>query len=182
VYHEALGAFAFIAMVRIEGLREHGAALSPFNAFQILQGLETLDIRIQKHSQNALELASWLQQQEEIDWVKYPGLKGDTYNELAKQYLPKGQSGIVTFGVKGGFEAAKVVANETKLLSLLANIGDSKSLIIHPASTTHQQLDADQQLATGVTPDLIRLSVGLEDVEDLKEDLKAVFSKLKVQV
>lgn len=182
VYHEALGAIAFIAKVRIEGLRDHGAALSPFNAFQILQGLETLDIRIQKHSQNALELASWLQQQEEVDWVKYPGLKGDTYNELAKQYLPKGQSGIVTFGVKGGFEAAKVVANETKLFSLLANIGDSKSLIIHPASTTHQQLDVDQQFATGVTPDLIRLSVGLEDVEDLKEDLKAVFSKLKVQV
>jgi len=182
VYHEALGPAAFIAKVRIEGLRDHGAALSPFNAFQILQGLETLEIRIKKHSQNALELAQWLEAQDQVNWVKYPGLKNDPYNKLATQYLPKGQSGIVTFGVQGGFESAKTIANETKIFSLLANIGDSKSLIIHPASTTHQQLDEDQQKSTGVTQDLIRLSVGLEDIEDLKEDLKAAFVKVKETV
>ena len=175
IYHEALGNAAFIAKVRIEGLRDFGAALSPFNAFQIIQGLETLPIRIQKHSQNALELAQWLEIQDEVAWVNYPGLKTSKYYLLAQEYLPKGQSGIVTFGLKGGYEAAKKVADETKLFSLLANIGDTKSLIIHPASTTHQQLSEDEQIATGVTKDLIRLSVGLEDIEDLKADLKAVF-------
>lgn len=182
VYHDALGPAAFIAKARIEGLRDHGAALSPFNAFQILQGLETLEIRIKKHSESALQLAKWLEEQEEVSWVKYPGLKNDTYYELAKEYLPKGQSGIITFGVKGGFDSAKTVADETKIFSLLANIGDSKSLIIHPASTTHQQLDSAQQESTGVTQDLIRLSVGLEDIEDLKEDLKEAFSKVKVKI
>ncbi|MDH7445227.1 O-acetylhomoserine aminocarboxypropyltransferase/cysteine synthase family protein [Aquimarina sp. 2201CG14-23] len=182
VYHEALGAAAFIAKARIEGLRDHGAALSPFNAFQILQGLETLEIRIKKHSENALALATWLQNQDQVSWVKYPGLTGDVYNQLAKEYLPKGQSGIITFGIKGGFDAAKTIANETKLFSLLANIGDSKSLIIHPASTTHQQLTPKQQESTGVTQDLIRLSVGLENIEDLKIDLKAAFEKTKATV
>ncbi|UZO81013.1 O-acetylhomoserine aminocarboxypropyltransferase/cysteine synthase [Aquimarina sp. ERC-38] len=180
VYHDALGPAAFIAKVRVEGLRDHGAALSPFNAFQILQGLETLEIRMYKHSENALALAKWLQEQEEVAWVKYPGLKEDTYYTLAKEYLPKGQSGIITFGVKGGYESAKTVANESKLFSLLANIGDSKSLIIHPSSTTHQQLNEEQQAATGVTKDLIRLSVGLENIEDLKADLKATFKKVTV--
>ncbi len=179
VYHDALGPAAFIAKVRIEGLRDHGAALSPFNAFQILQGLETLEIRIKKHSENALALAKWLQKQNEVSWVKYPGLENDSYHKLAQEYLPKGQSGIITFGVEGGFDAAKTVANETKIFSLLANIGDSKSLIIHPASTTHQQLNQEQQESTGVTQDLIRLSVGLEDLEDLKADLKVAFAKIK---
>ena len=165
--------------MRIEGLRDYGAAISPFNAFQILQGLETLTIRIAKHSENALALASWLEEQELVSWVNYPGLASSAYRELAQSYLPKGQSGIVTFGVKGGFESAKKVANETKLFSLLANIGDSKSLIIHPASTTHQQLSPEAQLTTGVTEDLIRLSVGLEDIEDLKADLIAVFETIK---
>ncbi|MDR9457943.1 MAG: O-acetylhomoserine aminocarboxypropyltransferase/cysteine synthase family protein [Salegentibacter sp.] len=178
VYHEALKEAAFIAKVRIEGLRDHGAALSPFNAFQILQGLETLGIRIKQHSENALELAKWLQEQPEVKWVNYPGLESSKYYKLAKQYLPKGQSGVVTFGVDGGYESAKVVADETKLFSLVANIGDTKSLIIHPASTTHQQLNEEQQATTGVTQDLIRLSVGLEDVEDLKNDLKEAFSKI----
>ncbi|WP_103866082.1 O-acetylhomoserine aminocarboxypropyltransferase/cysteine synthase family protein [Aquimarina sp. I32.4] len=182
VYHETLGAAAFIAKVRIEGLRDYGAALSPFNAFQILQGLETLEIRVQKHSKNALELAQWLKKQDEVSWVKYPGLEDDAYYTLAQKYLPKGQSGIITFGIKGGFESAKTIADETKIFSLLANIGDSKSLIIHPASTTHQQLDTEQQKSTGVTQDLIRLSVGLEDIEDLKEDLKTAFSKVKVEI
>ncbi|WP_348813032.1 O-acetylhomoserine aminocarboxypropyltransferase/cysteine synthase family protein [Flavobacterium maritimum] len=179
VYHEVLGNAAFIAKVRIEGLRDFGAALSPFNAFQIIQGLETLPIRIQRHSENALALAQWLESQEEVAWVDYPGLKTSKYYVLAQEYLPKGQSGVVTFGLKGGFEAAKKVADGTKLFSLLANIGDTKSLIIHPASTTHQQLTDEEQVATGVFKDLIRLSVGLEDVEDLKSDLKAVFESIK---
>lgn len=175
VYHEALGPAAFIAKVRIEGLRDFGAALSPFNSFQIIQGLETLSVRMQQHSKAALEIATWLEQQEEVAWVNYPGLAGSKYNSLAKTYLPKGQSGIVTFGLKGGFDAAKKVADDTKIFSLLANIGDSKSLIIHPASTTHQQLSEESQKETGVTQDLVRLSVGLEDIEDLKADLKQAF-------
>lgn len=178
VYHEALKEAAFIAKVRIEGLRDLGAALSPFNAFQILQGLETLEIRIKKHSENALALAKWLQQKEEVSWVNYPGLESSDYYELVQKYLPKGQSGVVTFGVKGGYDAAKILVDGTKLFSLLANIGDTKSLIIHPASTTHQQLSDEQQESTGVTKDLVRLSVGLEDIEDLKTDLKNAFSQL----
>ena len=179
VYHDALEEAAFIAKVRIEGLRDHGAALSPFNAFQIIQGLETLKIRIKEHSKNALELAEWLQEQQEVEWVNYPGLESSKYHKLAKEYLPEGQSGLVTFGVKGGYEAAKTVVDESKVFSLLANIGDTKSLIIHPASTTHQQLTEEEQASTGVTPDLIRLSVGLEDVEDLKTDLKEAFAQIK---
>ena len=178
VYHEALGNAAFIAKARIEGLRDFGAALSPFNAFQIIQGLETLPIRIQKHSENALALASWLEKQEEVVWVNYPGLKSNKYYDLSQRYLPKGQSGVVTFGLKGGFEAAKKVVDETKLFSLLANIGDTKSLIIHPASTTHQQLSDAEQLETGVSKDLVRLSVGLEDIEDLIADLQTVFASV----
>ena len=180
-YYEVLGAASFIAKVRIEGLRDLGASLSPFNAFQIIQGLETLAIRIKKHSENALELAKWLQKRSEVAWVNYPGLISSKYYDLAQQYLPEGQSGIVTFGLKGGYEAAKKVADETQFFSLLANIGDTKSLIIHPASTTHQQLSEQQQITTGVTKDLIRLSVGLEDIEDLKADLQSVFEKLPVQ-
>lgn len=179
VYHEALGNAAFIAKARIEGLRDHGAALSPFNAFQIIQGLETLEIRIKRHSENALALAQWLELQDQVAWVNYPGLKSSKYYVLAQKYLPKGQSGVVTFGLKAGFEAAKKVADNTKLFSILANIGDTKSLIIHPASTTHQQLSDEEQISTGVTKDLIRLSVGLEDIEDLKADLKAVFETIK---
>ncbi len=182
VYHEALGPAAFIAKVRIEGLRDHGAALSPFNAFQIIQGLETLEIRVQKHSENALALAQWLENRDEVTWVNYPGLKSSTYFAQAEAYLPKGQSGIVTFGVKGGFESAKKIADETKLFSLLANIGDTKSLIIHPASTTHQQLDEAAQESTGVTKDLIRLSVGLEDIDDLQADLEQAFATIDKSV
>lgn len=179
VYSEALEAAAFIAKVRIEGLRDYGGALSPFNAFQIIQGLETLELRIKKHSENALQLAKWLQEQPEVTWVNYPGLESSKYKALAKKYLPKGQSGIVTFGVDGGFESAKTIADKTKLFSLLANIGDTKSLIIHPASTTHQQLSDEAQESTGVTKDLIRLSVGIENVEDLKADLKEAFQLIK---
>ena len=159
-------------------MRDYGGALSPFNAFQIIQGLETLELRIKKHSENALELAKWLQSQPEVTWVNYPGLESSPYKSLAERYLPEGQSGIVTFGVKGGFESAKTIADETKLFSLLANIGDSKSLIIHPASTTHQQLTEEEQESTGVTKDLIRLSIGLENIEDLKVDLVNAFEKV----
>ena len=179
VYSDAIGAASFIAKTRIEGLRDYGGALSPFNAFQIIQGLETLELRILKHSENALELAKWLQNQPEVKWVNYPGLETSKYNDLAKKYLPKGQSGIVTFGADGGYEAAKTIADTTKLFSLLANIGDTKSLIIHPASTTHQQLDDEAQEATGVTKDLIRLSVGIENIDDLKADLKEAFEVVK---
>ena len=182
VYSEAIGAAAFIAKIRIEGLRDYGGALSPFNAFQIIQGLETLELRIEKHSKNALQLAKWLQEQPEVNWVNYPGLETSKYKSLAKKYLPKGQSGIVTFGVDGGYESAKKIADTTKLFSLLANIGDTKSLIIHSASTTHQQLTDDAQEATGVTKDLIRLSVGLENIEDLKADLKEAFNVIKKPV
>lgn len=177
-YHEALGAIAFIAKVRIEGLRDLGSAPSPFNSFQTIQGIETLDIRMKKHSENALKLAAWLSTNKEVAWVNYPGLQTSKYNDLAQKYLPKGQSGIITFGLKKGFEGGKIVADKTKIFSLLANIGDTKSLIIHPASTTHQQLDKEAQKATGVTSDLIRLSVGLEDINDLIEDLENAFTEL----
>ena len=182
IYSEALEAAAFIAKIRIEGLRDYGAALSPFNAFQIIQGLETLEVRIQKHSENALLLAQWLQKQDLVAWVNYPGLENSAYKSLAARYLPKGQSGLVTFGVNGGYDAAKKIADTTKLFSLLANIGDTKSLIIHPASTTHQQLSDEAQASTGVTKDLIRLSVGLENIDDLKADLEAAFSAVNAQV
>ncbi len=182
VYHEALGPAAFIAKVRIEGLRDHGAALSPFNAFQIIQGLETLEVRIKKHSENALALAQWLEGRDEVAWVNYPGLASSKFKAQADAYLPKGQSGIVTFGVKGGFESAKKVTDATKVFSLLANIGDTKSLIIHPASTTHQQLDEAAQEATGVSQDLIRLSVGLENIIDLTADLEQAFTSIDAAI
>jgi len=178
IYHDTLDNLAYVARLRIEGLRDLGAAMSPFNAFGTLQGLETLALRIKQHSQNALQLAKWLQDQPQVAWVNYPGLADSPYYELAEKYLSKGQSGILTFGLTGGFEAAKQVANETKLFSLLANIGDTKSLIIHPASTTHQQLDEQAQQSAGVGPDLIRLSVGIEAIEDLMADLQQAFVQL----
>ena len=182
VYHDVLGAASFTFKLILEGLRDFGGALSPTNAFQIIQGLETLELRIKQHSKNALALATWLEAQEEVAWVNYPGLESSTYKKLADKYLPNGQSGLVTFGAKGGYEAAKTIVDNAKIFSLLANIGDTKSLIIHPASTTHQQLTEEQQLAAGVSSDLIRLSVGLEDIEDLKIDLKEAFSKIPSEV
>ena len=182
VYHDVLGAASFTFKLILEGLRDFGGALSPTNAFQILQGLETLELRIKQHSKNALALATWLEAQEEVAWVNYPGLASSNYKELADKYLPNGQSGLVTFGAKGGYEAAKTIVDNAKIFSLLANIGDTKSLIIHPASTTHQQLTEEQQLAAGVSSDLIRLSVGLENIDDLKLDLKEAFSKISKEV
>ena len=181
-YYETLGVSSYTFKLILEGLRDFGGALSPTNAFNIIQGLETLSIRIKQHSENALALARWLEKQDEVTWVNYPGLASSNYKSLADKYLPKGQSGIVTFGVRGGFESAKTIADTTKLFSLLANIGDTKSLIIHPASTTHQQLSVDQQNDAGVSQDLIRLSVGLENIEDLKSDLQEAFAKIPQEV
>jgi O-acetylhomoserine (thiol)-lyase len=178
-YHQKFKNAAYIAKLRLEGLRDFGGAISPFNSFQIIQGLETLAVRIKQHSINALTLAQWLENKEEIAWVNYPGLKTNKYYKLAQKYLPKGQSGLLTFGLKGGFEAAKKFTDSVKLFSLLANIGDTKSLIIHPSSTTHQQLTEEQQLSTGVSQDLIRLSIGLEDVEDLKNDIRQALKQIK---
>ena len=178
VYHEALGPAAFIAKVRIEGLRDLGSAPSPFNCFQTIQGLETLSIRIKKHSENALKVAEWLENEDKVEWVNYPGLKSSKYYDLSKKYLKNGQSGIVTFGLKGGFDSAKKLTDNTKIFSLLANFGDSKSLIIHPSSTTHQQLNVEEQKSTGVTSDLVRLSIGLEDPVDLINDLKDALNSI----
>jgi len=171
VYTEAFGPAAFIIKMRVQLLRDLGPALSPFNSFLFLQGLETLPLRIQRHSASALEIARWLAGDARVEWVSYPGL--DTHPEHAKatRYLSGGFGGVLTFGVKGGHAAAKAVIDRVKLFSLLANVGDAKSLIIHPASTTHEQLTPEQQRATGTMPELIRLSVGLEDVRDLIGDL-----------
>jgi O-acetylhomoserine (thiol)-lyase len=170
-YVEAFGPLAFILKLRVQWLRDVGAALSPFNAFLFLQGLETLPLRIERHSQNALAIARWLEDRPEVEWVSYPGLRSHPAHEVAARYLRGGYGGIVTFGVKGGVDAGRRLIDAVKIFSLLANVGDAKSLIIHPASTTHQQLSEEEQAATGVTPDLIRLSVGLEHVDDLTADL-----------
>ena len=170
-YTDAFGPLAFILKARVQGLRDTGAALSPFNAFLFLQGVETLHLRLERHSQNALGVANFLEAHPGVEWVNYPGLSSSKYYERAKKYLPDGQSGLVTFGIKGGYEAGKKLINSLKVFSLLANIGDAKSLVIHPASTTHQQLTVEEQLSTGVTPELVRLSVGIEDLRDILADL-----------
>jgi O-acetylhomoserine (thiol)-lyase len=170
-YTAAFGPAAFILKLRVQGLRDVGAALSPFNAFLFLQGLETLPLRIQRHSENALAVAKWLETRDEVTWVSYPGLPSHPSYKQATKYLSGGFGGIVTFGVKGGVEAGRRLIDNVKVFSLLANVGDAKSLIIHPASTTHSQLDPEEQVSTGTTPDLIRLSVGLEHVDDLIADL-----------
>ena len=171
VYTEAFGPLAFILKARVQGLRDTGAALSPFNAFLILQGVETLHLRLERHSQNALAVAKHLEKHPGVEWVNYPGLESSQYFERAKKYLPDGKGGLVTFGIKGGFDAGKKLIDSLKLFSLLANIGDAKSLVIHPASTTHAQLSDAEQADTGVTPELVRLSVGIEDIRDILADL-----------
>ncbi|MGD0628539.1 MAG: homocysteine synthase [Terracidiphilus sp.] len=170
-YVDAFGPLAFILKARIQGLRDTGAALSPFNAFLLLQGIETLHLRLERHSQNALAVARHLQQHPGVEWVNYPGLESSPYYQRAQKYLPNGRGAIVTFGVKGGYDAGKKLIDSLELFSLLANIGDAKSLVIHPASTTHSQLSAEEQAATGVTPELVRLSVGIEDIRDILADL-----------
>ncbi len=166
-----LGSVAFIIKVRVQLLRDIGPALSPFNAFQFLQGLETLPLRVRKHSENALEVARFLKGHPLVKWVNYPGLEDNPNHKIASKYLKNHYGGIVGFGIKGGYEAGKKFINSVKLFSHLANIGDAKSLVIHPASTTHQQLTKKEQEETGVTEDYIRLSIGLENVEDIKEDI-----------
>jgi len=166
-----LGNVAFVLKVRVTLLRDIGAALSPFNAHEFLLGLETLPLRQRQHSINALEIAQWLQEHPQVSWVTYPGLPGDPSYKVASKYLKRGFGGLVGFGIKGGFEAGKKFIDSVKLFSHLANIGDAKSLVIHPASTTHQQLTPEEQAETGTTPDYIRLSIGLEDVEDIKADI-----------
>jgi len=167
----AFGNLAFIIKARVQGLRDTGAGLSPFNSFLLLQGAETLHLRMQRHSENALAVAKHLESHPGVEWVNYPGLPSSQYHSLAKRYLPNGAGSLITFGIKGGFEAGKHFIDSLKLFSLLANIGDAKSLVIHPASTTHQQLSDSEQRDTGVTPELVRLSVGIEDVNDILDDL-----------
>jgi O-acetylhomoserine (thiol)-lyase len=178
VYTTALGPLAYILKARITLLRDIGAVISPFNSHQLLLGLETLHLRLERHSSNALTVARFLEQHPAVDWVSYTGLPSHPSYEKGKKYLPKGAGAILTFGIKGGREAGKQFIDQLELFSLLANVGDAKSLVIHPASTTHQQLTDDEQLATGVSPELIRLSVGIEDVNDLIEDLDQALRKV----
>ena len=175
-YVDAFGPLAFILKARVQGLRDTGAALSPLSAFLLLQGVETLHLRMERHSQNALAVARHLESHAGVEWVNYPGLKSSKFFARAQKYLPDGQSALVTFGIKGGtggsaFEAGKKLIDSLKLFSHVANIGDSKSLVIHPASTTHAQLTVAEQAETGVTPELVRLSVGTEDIRDILADL-----------
>ncbi|MGI8829955.1 MAG: PLP-dependent transferase, partial [Candidatus Limnocylindria bacterium] len=170
-YWETFGNFTFILKSRVEMMRDLGACMSPFNAFLFLQGLETLPLRIQRHSENALRVARWLEGHGSVTWVSYPGLGSHPTHARATHYLTGGFGGIVTFGMKGGAEAGRTLIDSVKLFSLLANVGDAKSLIIHPASTTHQQLGEDEQRASGVTADLVRRSVGIEALDDIIADL-----------
>ncbi|MBY0231187.1 MAG: O-acetylhomoserine aminocarboxypropyltransferase/cysteine synthase [Gemmataceae bacterium] len=170
-YTTAFGPLAYIIKARVQGLRDTGACLAPFNAFLILQGTETLHLRMERHSANGLAVARFLQGHPLVEWVGYPGLPDSPYAPLAKKYMPDGAGAMVVFGIKGGASAGKKFINSVKLFSLLANIGDAKSLVIHPASTTHQQLTEEEQAATGVRPEMVRLSVGIEDIRDITADL-----------
>ena len=169
---------AFITRARVEGLRDFGPSLSPFNSFLLLQGLETLSLRVHRHAENALTLATWLENHPSVDFVYYPGLSSSPYHELAKKYLQNGFGGVLQFGIKGGAENGKKFINSLQLVSHLANVGDAKTLAIHPASTTHEQLSEAEQKQSGVLPNLIRISVGLEHIEDIKNDFVQAFAKL----
>lgn len=177
VYTDAVGPLAYIIKARVQLLRDMGAALSPFNAFLLLQGLETLHLRMQRHSENSMKVAQYLEQHDAVEWVNYPGLESHPSYALAKKYMPQGQGAIMTFEIKGGVDAGKKLIESVQLFSHLANVGDSKSLIIHPASTTHQQLPEVEQVAAGVTPGLIRLSIGTEAIEDILADLNQAITK-----
>jgi O-acetylhomoserine (thiol)-lyase len=169
---KAFGKLAYIIKARVVLLRDLGPALSPFNSFLFLQGLETLHLRLPRHSENALAVAKYLKKNPKVSWVNYPGLDDSPEQERVKKYLPRGAGAIIGFGIKGGLEAGKKFINSLELISHLANVGDAKSLAIHPATTTHQQLSAEEQLATGVTPDFIRLSIGLEHIDDILADIE----------
>jgi len=177
-FYEAVGDLAFIARARVEGLRDFGPAISPFNSFMLLQGLETLSLRVQRHLDNTLELARWLDAHDAVEWVNYPGLENHPTHELAKKYLTHGFGCVLTFGVKGGYEKAVKFIDSVKLASHLANVGDAKTLVIHPASTTHQQLSAEEQQSAGVTADMVRVSVGIEHIDDIKADFSQAFENL----
>jgi O-acetylhomoserine (thiol)-lyase len=170
-FYETFGDFAFIMKARVETLRDTGACISPFNSFLLLQGLETLRLRMDRHCENGMQVARFLKEHPQVSWVSYPGLPDNPSYALAQRYLPRGAGSIFSFGVRGGFEAGKTVINAVRMFSHLANVGDTRSLLIHPASTTHQQLSEADMLAGGVTPDLIRLSIGLENIEDILWDL-----------
>lgn len=178
-YTEAVGPLAFITRLRTQILRDLGACLSPFNSFQFLIGLETLHLRLQRHSENALKVAEYLAGHDQVTWVSYPGLATHPDHTLAQKYLPRGAGAILTFGIKGGLEAGKLFINSLKLFSLLANVGDAKSLVIHPASTTHSQLTPEQREAAGAPDNLVRLSLGIEDAADLIADLEQALAKTK---
>jgi len=172
------GNIAFIIRARVEGLRDYGNALSPFNAFLLLQGLETLSLRVERHVENALELAKWLEAHPSIENVQYPGLESSPYNALAKKYLKKGFGGVLSFRLKGAPELGDKLIDSLELISHLANVGDAKTLIIHPSSTTHQQLSLEEQLKSGVVPGQLRVSVGIENIEDIKADIQQAIDKL----
>ncbi len=172
---------AFAIRARVEGLRDFGSSLSPFNSFLLLQGLETLSLRVQRHVDNALALAQWLEKHPQVEFVEYPGLASSPYHELAKKYLKNGFGGILNFGVLGDKENASKLIDNLKLASHLANVGDAKTLVIHPASTTHEQLSIDEQIAAGVKPNQVRISVGIEHIEDIKADLQQAFDKISVK-
>jgi len=174
----SFGNIAFIIRARVEGLRDFGPSLSPFNAFLFLQGLETLSLRVERHSLNALDLAQWLKTQPQVEWVNYLGLPEHPYHERAKKYLRNGFGGVLNFGIRGGLEAGRAFIDRVKLASNLANVGDAKTLVIHPASTTHQQLSEDEQRSAGVSSDLVRVSVGIEHIDDIKADFEQAFQQL----
>lgn len=177
-YTAALGPLAYITRLRVQVLRDLGGCISPFNSFALLQGLETLHLRMERHSQNAQAVAKFLQSHDSVVWVSYPGLESHPDYKLTQKYLPQGAGAILTFGIKGGLAAGKKFINSLKLLSLLANVGDAKSLVIHPASTTHSQLSAEQLTAAGVSDDMVRLSIGIEDIADIIGDLEQAFTAI----
>ncbi|MBK1810061.1 homocysteine synthase [Clostridium sp. YIM B02505] len=177
-FAQDVGAAAYVTKARVQLLRDTGAAISPFNSFLFIQGLETLSLRVERHVSNTKKIVEFLSKHPLVSWVSYPGLEGNKYNELAKKYFPKGAGSIFTFGIKGGTEEGKTFIESLKIFSHLANVADAKSLVIHPASTTHAQLNEEQQFSAGVTPDLIRLSIGIEDADDLIYDLDQALNKI----
>ena len=178
VIYEATGNAAFATAARVLGMRDFGPTISPFNAFLILTGAETLPLRMQKHSDNALAVAQYLEKHDKVSWVNYAGLTGNKYHKLQQRYAPKGAGSVFTFGVKGGYEAGVKFASSLKLFSLLANIGDTRSLVIHPASTTHRQLTDSQKIAAGAGPDVVRLSIGIEDIKDIIGDIEQALNQI----
>ena len=178
VLHETFGNFAFAIACRVLGLRDIGPAIAPQNAFLILTGSETLPLRMQRHCDNAITVAGWLQNHPKVAWVSYPGLPGDKNHALQKRYSPKGAGSVFSFGLKGGYDAGIKLVEGLELFSLLANLGDTRSLVIHPASTTHRQLSDEQKVLAGAGPDVVRLSIGIEDADDIIADLEQAFAKV----